>query len=696
MKHADLLIEIHTGELPPKKLLSLSEHLTDSLSKKLQDAHFQFDSAHAFATPRRLAVLFKALSNEQPIQEVTKRGPAISAAFDETNAPTKATLGFLRSLNITPEQLITIKTNQGEWVGYEERVAGKTIAECLPAILEEALTTLPSPKRMHFGPANAEFIRPIHAIVLLYGTDVIPATIMGITSDRRTRGHRFHAPDWIDIPAAHCYEETLQKAYVIADFNTRKTMITEKARALLPNTGQQDAMLLISSDDFLNEVTGLVEWPEALLGSFDSAFLAVPKEVLISSMQDHQRYFPIMDQMQKLLPYFVMISNIQSRVPAEVLLGNERVLNARLSDAAFFYHTDQKESLAARLERLKGILFQAKLGSLYDRAQRLSHLTGELSEHAHFAFTRAEGEQAGLLAKTDLTTLMVGEFPELQGTMGAYYALHEKAPLAVSDALREQYLPRFSGDDLPQSSLGIALALADRIDHLVGSFGLSQIPTGEKDPYGLRRAAISVIRLLVEHHIHLDLEALINNAIAQYGVLLTNPETSKQLLSFFAERMRAWLQEQGYTPDVFVAVNALNLTDYYDIALRVKAVQRFKKSPVAADLLAANKRVSNILSKQHAHDILEKTVDPRLFQEAIENRLFEAITELETNVALLCKTYHYEDALTTLSALHETLNEFFDKVMIMSDDINVRENRILMLSILRSLFMKIADIALLQ
>lgn len=695
MKHADLLIEIHTGELPPKKLLTLSDAFLTGITERLSALQFTFKNAHAFATPRRLAVLLESVSSEQPLQETIKRGPTMHAAFNEAKEPTKATLGFLRSLNITVDQLITIKNDQGEWIGYQESSPGKSIATCLPSLVEDTLNALPSPKRMHFGPANAEFVRPIHSIVLLYGDDVIPATIMGINSDRKTRGHRFHAPDWINIASANRYEETLRNAYVIADFEKRKAIITEKAHAALRELAKDKAQLLISSDDFLSEVTGLVEWPEALLGSFDPAFLAVPKEVLISSMQDHQRYFPVIDPAEKLLPHFVVITNINSKDPRAVLIGNERVLNARLSDAAFFYHTDQKETLVARLERLKGIVFQAKLGSLYDKATRLAHLAAYLSKQPAFSFTEEDGKRAGLLAKTDLTTLMVGEFPELQGIMGAYYALLQDETLPVSHAIREHYLPTFSGDVLPQSSLGIALALADRIDNLVGSFGLSQLPTGEKDPYGLRRAAISIIRIITKHHYYLDLKTLIDEAISQYGAAITNKETASQLLAFIEERMRVLLQDEGYTPDVFAAVNALHLTDLQDIFLRVDAVQTFKKSSVAADLLMANKRVSNILAKQTT-EFANKNVDASLFQEPIEQRLFEKITQQEAIVADLCKKHQYQEALTVLSELHSILNEFFDKVMIMTDDLPVRENRILMLSILRSLFMKIADIALLQ
>lgn len=695
MKHADLLIEIHTGELPPKNLLTLADAFLKGISERLQTLQFTFQNARHFATPRRLAVLIESLSPEQPTQEIMKRGPTLQAAYDQDQQPTKALSGFLRSLNVTADKLITIKNDQGEWVGYKEIATGKSIAKCVPLIVEEALKALPAAKRMHFGPIDAEFIRPIHSIVLLYGADVIPATIMGIESSRQTRGHRFHAPSYIDIPAADHYEDTLEKVYVIADFHKRKSMIREKANNILTPIQNKEAALFISSDAFLNEVTGLVEWPEALLGTFDAEFLAVPKEVLISSMQDHQRYFPIIDPVAKLLPYFVVISNIQSDDPADIIIGNERVLRARLSDAAFFYNTDQKEPLLSRLDRLKSIVFQAKLGTLYDKSVRLSKLCAYLSSLAIFSFDKQEGERAGLFAKTDLTTLMVGEFPELQGVMGEYYARLQHEPNEVSIALREHYLPRYSGDQLPHSSLGIALALADKIDNLVGSFGLFQLPTGEKDPYGLRRAAISIIRIIVENGLHLDLGHLISEAITQYKNLLPNPETKSQLMTFFEERMRSYLQEQGFTPDVFASVNALHLHDLQDIYLRTQAVQAFKNESAASDLLIANKRVHNILSKQTT--TLSKTsIDPHLFQEPVEGRLFEKIAAQQKIITELCQSYKYKEALAILSELHSILNEFFDKVMIMADDPHVRENRILMLSILRSLFMKIADIAQLQ
>lgn len=694
MKHADLLIEIHTGELPPTQLLTLANAFLLHISQQLSKLQFNFKTARHFATPRRLAVLLEAVTEQQPTQEIVKRGPTVQAAFDQDNNPTPATLGFMRSLKITREQLITIKTNEGEWIGYKEQQTGNTITTALPQIVEEALKKLPAAKRMRFGEHDAEFIRPIHSIILLYGDTVIPATIMGIASDRKTRGHRFHAPDWLDIPSADQYESTLYNAKVIADFEKRKAIIMDEAQKTLSPLAQHHAQLLPVSDDFINEISGLVEWPVALLGSFDQHFLTIPKEVLIASMQDHQRYFPIINNKDNaLLAHFVVISNIKSKAPEEVLLGNERVLNARLRDADFFYHTDQKETLVARLDRLKGIVFQAKLGSLYDKAERLSHLTAYLAHNEH----KDDAKRAGLLAKTDLTTLMVGEFPELQGVMGAYYAVLQNETAAISCALREHYLPRFSGDALPQSPLGIALAIADRIDNLVGSFGLSQLPTGDKDPYGLRRAAISIIRIIIEHQLHIDLTQLIDEAIVQYQNRLTNQETKAQLLTFFAERMRGFIEEQGFTPDVFAAVHALQLSDLTDIYLRVQAVQTFKKTEVAQDLLTANKRVSNILAKQaQATFAGTNQIKTDLFQEPVEQQLFDRICTLQKDIPALCKTHQYQEALLLLSSLHAILNEYFDKVMIMAEDDAIRENRILMLSILRSLFMEIADIALLQ
>ena len=519
--------------------------------------------------------------------------------------------------------------------------------------------------------------------------EIIPATILGCQTGRVTRGHRFHAPDWITIPHASAYVSLLlTEGHVMADVAERRNTIRKLAKECV-----QQGEVLISSDELLDEVTGLVEWPVALCGHFDAEFLNLPGEVLISSMQDHQRYFPVVDSKGKLLPAFVTISNIQSHDPARVTHGNERVIRARLADAAFFYATDKHESLQQRIERLKGIVFQAKLGTLFEKAERISKIAEYIA--GKIGASEEHAARAGLLAKTDLTTNMVNEFPELQGVMGGYYAQHDGEADDVAQAIREQYMPRFAGDKLPGSLIGQVLAIADRIDTLVGTFGINQIPTGDKDPYGLRRAAIGILRILIEDEIDLDLREILEFAVNCYNARLENAETVPQILTFMQERLRVWYQEQLITADVFAAVAALGITNPLDIHQRVKAVQAFKKLSEAETLSVANKRVSNILAKYV--DVLDaKNIDPAFFENAAEKELARQLDAKSLLVTNLYQSGKYDQVLLQLAELRQPVDDFFDQVMVMTDDKPRRENRILLLSKLRALFLQVADIALLQ
>lgn len=689
MKSEDFLVEIHTEELPPKALLKMGEAFRQHIAERLQKADLQYSDINFYATPRRLAVLVHKLASAQPDQVVERKGPALNAAFDAQGNPSQACIGFARSVGVTPAELKTIKTNQGEWVGYSQNVPGKPVTELLPAIVEQAATALPIPKRMRWGDNDAQFTRPIHSVMMLYGENIVPGTILGYPAGRKTRGHRFHAPQWIEIPRASDYVTLLEKeGHVIADFDKRRQMIREQANKIL-----SAGMKCLITDELLDEVTGLVEWPVALLGKFDDVFLDLPPEVLISSMQDHQRYFPVADAKNKLMPNFVTISNIESRDAKRVIHGNERVIRARLSDAAFFYAADKKEPLADRVERLKGIVFQAKLGTLYDKAERISKIGVFIAEKLHVNVEHVK--RAGLLAKTDLTTNMVNEFPELQGVMGSYYARHDKEHDDVAQAMQEQYMPRFAGDNLPQNPVGQVLALADRIDTLVGTFGINQIPTGDKDPYGLRRAAVGILRTLIENNISLDLDKVLEFAVSSYTVKLENAEVVSQVLNFLQERLRAFYQEQGITADVFAAVAALGITNPLDAHQRILAVQAFKKLSEAESLSVANKRVSNILAK-YVEVIEAKTVDPSKFENSAENELAQRLEEKSVVVSRLSDSGKYEEVLFELAGLRKPVDDFFDQVMVMTDDKPRRENRILLLSKLRNLFLRVADIALLQ
>ncbi len=693
MQQDDFLVEIHTEELPPKSLVKLAQAFCQKIKEHLVKAELAFEDIQYYATPRRLAVQVSKLAAMQPDQHIERKGPALSAAFDAEGKPSPACVGFARSCGVTPAELITLKTPQGEWVGYQQVVSGKRVEELLPVFVESAVAALPIAKWMRWGDSDIQFVRPVHAVVMLYGPDIIEATILGCETDRKTRGHRFHAPEWISIEHASQYNQQLKAGYVIADFAERRAMIEQLADQSIQKQLNGKGKVLISSDALLDEVTGLVEWPVALCGQFDPAFLEVPKEVLISSMQDHQRYFPVVDQQGNLLPYFITMSNIESQDVARVVHGNERVLRARLSDAAFFYREDQKLRLEDRLPTLKGIVFQAKLGSLYHKAERVSCLAGMLAKQLNLDVTLAE--RATLLAKTDLITNMVGEFPELQGVMGAYYAKHDGEHSDVVAAMAEQYLPRFAGDSLPQNAIGQVLALADRLDTLLGTFGINQIPTGDKDPYGLRRAALGVLRILIEHKIDLNLRDVLMFAATTYQVPLENADAVSDVLQFMQERLRALYLEQGVTPDVFAAVAALKIDRPVDVDQRIHAVQAFKKLNEAGALSAANKRVSNILAK-YEEPILANAVSDALFEVVAEKALAEELVAKHAVVSKLSALGEYDAVLLQLAELRKPVDDFFDEVMVMTDDKSRRENRLLLLTQLRALFLQVADIALLQ
>lgn len=692
MSPQDLLLELHTEELPPKALTTLGTALKQELERQLQKANLSFGAATVYATPRRLAVLIKKVAALQAAQTSERKGPALTAAYDKEGKPTPACLGFARSCGVEVSALITIKNPGGEWVGFQETLPGKPTVALLPAMVQQSLAQLPIAKRMRWGANTETFIRPVHSVILLFGKEVVAATIMGHKTDRFTVGHRFHHPKPIKITSPSKYADILEKkAYVVADFAKRKQFIRERAEAAVQLALGKEANIQFDPA-LLDEVTGLVEWPIAIVGHFDPKFLSLPAPALISAMQDHQRYFPIVDQAQQLMPCFAAITNIESKDINGVIAGNERVLRARLSDAAFFYQKDKQQKLEARVDALKGIVFQAKLGTLYDKTQRLVKLVEAVS----FFEEGESGEisaRAALLAKTDLVTEMVGEFPELQGVMGYYYALNDQEPTTVAQAIVEHYKPRYSGDTLPATPAGCMLALVDRIDTLVGVFGINQIPTGDKDPFGLRRAALGVLRILIEKQIDLDLEDLLNSAAGNYPGL-ENKETVSQLLRFMLERLKAWYQEQGITPDVFAAVAALNLTRPYDMHRRIQAVQYFKGLPDAESLAMANKRVSNILG-QYTDNIVAKNIDPALFEDEAEHELARSLAEQNKRIAPLYAAGNYVEVLTQLATLRGPIDHFFERVLVMSEDQRKRENRLLMLSQLRALFLQVADIALL-
>ncbi|WP_097459524.1 glycine--tRNA ligase subunit beta [Mangrovitalea sediminis] len=687
----DFLVELGTEELPPKALKILSSAFTDGIRKGLDEAGLTYGKLESFATPRRLAVRVRELQAAQADKPVEKRGPAVKAAFDDAGNPTRALEGFASSLGVTPEQLDTLETEKGAWVIYRTVEKGKPTVELLPGIVERSLAELPIPKRMRWGAHKDEFVRPAHWLVMLYGSVVVDCTILGQKAGNQTVGHRFHCPRSLIVSTPNDYELVLQdEGRVIASFEDRR----ERIRAgIIEVAHEQAGGEAVIDPDLLDEVTALNEWPVPVVGRFEERFLEVPPEALISSMKEHQKYFHVVDANGRMLPNFITVANIDSHDMAQVVAGNERVIRPRLSDAAFFYETDRKTPLGDRIDRLKPIVFQEKLGSLYDKSMRVASLAARIADAIGGDAEKAE--RAGQLAKTDLVTEMVLEFPELQGIMGRYYAVHDGEADDVAEALNEQYMPRFAGDVLPETLTGAALALADRIDSLVGLFGIQQPPSGTRDPFGLRRAALGVLRIIVERELPLDLHTCCQWAEESYSGLAAEG-TVNQVIDYVLERFRAGYEESGIPAEVFLAVQARRPTRPLDFHQRVMAVEAFRQLPAASALAAANKRVSNILAKQGG-DMVDSgaAVDPALLSEAAEQALAKALDDQAARVAPLFAEARYADALSSLADLRESVDRFFDDVMVMADDEAVRRNRLALLQQLRDLFLQVADISLL-
>lgn len=685
MSAQDFLVEIGTEELPPKALKTLATALADNLVAALANQELSHGRVSWYAAPRRLAVRINQLAAAQADKIVEKRGPAISAAFDAAGQPTKAAQGWAAGCGITVEQAERLETDKGAWLLCRQQQQGQATVNLLPELVSLALSKLPIAKPMRWGNSDAEFIRPVHTIIMLYGETVVPATILGRSSGNQTYGHRFHAPALVSIKNADAYLPTLEQAYVVADFAKRKAYIAEHVAATAASLGAQ-----VKPDDaLLEEVTSLVEWPVVLVGSFAESFLQVPAEPLISTMKDNQKYFPLLDNAGNLLNKFIFVANISSKDPQQIISGNEKVVRPRLADAQFFFNTDRKVKLAERLDSLKTVLFQQQLGTLAEKSERISQLAGFIA--SKIAADEQAATRAGLLSKTDLMTNMVGEFPEVQGIMGMHYARLDGEAEAVALALNEQYMPRFAGDELPSRLEGAAVAIADKLDSLVGIFGIGQIPKGDKDPFALRRAAIGALRIMVEKQLPLDLVELIGFSQQTFGNKLSNAKVAEEVLDFMLGRFRAWYQDEGYSVDVIQAVLARRPTNPADFDRRVKAVAEFRKLEAATALAAANKRVANILAKV-AGDIAT-TVNAGLLQEAAETALYAAITAEQ---AYQARVQDYTEALTHLAALREVIDSFFDQVMVNADDLAVRANRLALLKQLRDLFLQVADISVLQ
>ncbi|PIE47529.1 MAG: glycine--tRNA ligase subunit beta [Gammaproteobacteria bacterium] len=688
-----ILFELGSEELPPKNLKKLRDALTTSVAEQLATNDISYDTLKAFAAPRRLAIQIDGIADKQPNRVETKRGPAVTAAYDADGNPTKAATGFAMGLGIDVNELITINTKKGDYIGYELTIQGQKVADLLPAVFQQALDNLPIAKRMRSGASKDEFVRPVQWVVLMQDDTVINATIQGHQTGKQTRGHRFHAPDYVELTHANEYETVLDGLKVVADFDKRQKQIVEQ----VVNLAKEVNAVAIVPQELLDEVTALVDLPVALRASFEQRFLQVPQEALIKTMQADQKYFCLTDDAGKLLPYFVFISNIESKDPAQVIKGNEKVVRPRLADAEFFFLQDQKQPLIELTENLKTQVFQDQLGTIWDKSERMAKLAtyvAQLLNKNGQAVTAEHAIRASHLAKADLSSHLVYEFPEMQGIAGTYYARLNGEPEAVAEAIQEQYLPKFSGDKLPKTPVGICLALADRIDTLVGIFGIGQAPTGSKDPFSLRRSAIGILRILIEKELPINLADLVAQAVANYGNKLTEGDTQAQVMAFINSRYRAMYTEQGVSVDTIHAVQAVNTQQPLDFDQRVRAVQAFRQLPQASKLAENNKRVANILAK--AKSEVAMAINESLLQETAEKALYDVVNKAKKEVAPLQAQSDYQQIMKTLVSLDSPLTNFFDHVMVNVDDEALKNNRLALLKQVRELFLLVADIGELQ
>ncbi|MEY0434329.1 glycine--tRNA ligase subunit beta [Providencia huaxiensis] len=689
MTQQTFLVEIGTEELPPKALRSLAESFAANFTAELDGADIAHGVVTWFAAPRRLALKVADLAASQPDREVEKRGPAISQAFGSDGQPTKAAEGWARGCGITVDQAERLTTDKGEWLLYRAQVKGQAVSELLVDMTSRALAKLPIPKLMRWADKDTQFVRPVHTVTLLLGSDVIDGEILGIKSGRTIRGHRFMGEAEFTIDNAEQYPAILrERGKVMADYAERKAVIKADAEKAAQALGGQADL----TDSLLEEVTSLVEWPVVLTAKFEEKFLEVPSEALVYTMKGDQKYFPVYDKAGKLMPNFIFVANIESSDPQQIISGNEKVVRPRLADAEFFFKTDRKQRLEDNLPRLETVLFQKQLGTLRDKTDRLEALAGWIASKIGADVNHAT--RAGLLAKCDLMTNMVFEFTDTQGVMGMHYARHDGESEDVALALKEQYQPRFSGDALPSTDVSAALALAEKMDTLAGIFGIGQHPKGDKDPFALRRAALGVLRIIVEKGYQLDLVEMTKEAARLYGDKLTNDNVVSDVVEFMLGRFRSWYQELGYSIDTIQAVLARHPTQPADFDARVKAVTHFRSLDEAQALAAANKRVSNILSK--SEEKLADNVLASVLKMPEEVKLATHVVVLQDKLAPMFAERNYQEALVELASLRDIVDEFFANVMVMDEDQAVRINRLTLLSQLRELFLRVADISLLQ
>lgn len=684
----NFLIELGTEELPPKSLRTLAQSFADNFEKELKDNGLMHGDIKWYATPRRLALKVAQLAASQEDKIVEKRGPAISAAFDADGNPTKAAQGWARGCGIDVSQAQRLKTDKGEWLLYKQEVKGQSTQDIIVSLADKALANLPIAKPMRWADKETQFIRPVKTLTILFGETLIEGEILGVQSARIIRGHRFMGEPEFEVSNADEYPQILEtRGKVMADYEARKAIILKDSQKAASEVGGVADL----EDELVEEVTSLVEWPVVLTASFEPEFLKVPSEALVYTMKGDQKYFPVYDENKQLLPKFIFVSNIESKDVRHVIEGNEKVVRPRLADAEFFFNTDRKRTLESHLPELETAIFQKQLGTIKDKTDRITELAGFIAGEINADVEKAK--RAGLLAKCDLMTSMVFEFTDTQGVMGMHYARHDGEDEEVAIALNEQYMPRFAGDELPQSDVAAALAMADKLDTIVGIFGIGQAPKGS-DPFALRRASLGVLRILVEKNYSLDLVDLIAKAKSLFGDKLTNANVETDVLEFMLGRFRAWYQDEGFSIDSIQAVLSRRPTRPVDFDQRVKAVTHFRSLEEAASLAAANKRVGNILAKFDGN--LPATINSSLLQEDAEKALAETVATLTASLEPKFAAGEYQEALSQLAKLRAPVDAFFDNVMVMADDEALKQNRLTLLSQLRELFLKTADISLLQ
>ncbi len=687
----DLLVEIGTEELPPTALRGLMEAFAGGVGDALEAAGLAHGAVHPYASPRRLAVLVESVPLGQPDEEVEMRGPPVTVAFDDDGNPTRAAQAFAGKCGVTVEELERVGTAKGEWLSHRSVRKGRTTAELLPELVQAALDRLPVPRRMRWGDGDAEFVRPVHWVVMLLGEEIVAGRLYGLDSGRHSRGHRVHAGDReIEIAEPGAYVETLREAgRVVVDFDQRRDSISRAVREAAAAAGGHP----VSDAALMDEVAALNEWPVAVTGSFDPAFLELPREVLVSTLQKHQRYFPVERGDGGLVASFIAVANLESREPDKVREGNERVVKPRLADAAFFWEADRRMPLATRRDDMRHVVYQRELGTLLAKSQRVASLAGYLARELDVPAEHAV--RAAELARADLLTDMVGEFPDLQGIMGGHYARADGEPEAVAAAIAEQYLPRYAGDALPATDAGRILALADRLDTLAGIFAIGRRPTGNRDPFGLRRAALGLLRIVIESDLELDLKAAVVAALSLQPVQESEGQTrlAGEIYDFVMERLRAWYadREPSISPEMFQAVLAREPRSPLDFDARLRAVAAFAHHASAESLSAANKRIANIL--RQARGDAGAAPDAALLKEAQEKTLFAALGEARAEVEPLLARREYTETLDRLALLREPVDDFFDHVLVMDEEIAVRRNRLGLLGELRGLFLEVADIS---